>query len=474
VTVRWLCLEFPRWPIQRWVREQVVDADAATRNEMRAENHLPAGGMETPIVLHVPTAAEPEASKRAQELDATLRDAVQDLGFVLALGDEGPPSGKLRDADVLARAEQATPSAEAPPTWLVSPRVEATGEPDSFVVRIVAVAPRSRELRVRTETVRGADVAVRGLVLLRDLLRTQRVVTPAPAPCPVVAPAPPPRAHSEGRAVLAVSGALFGGFLAFSMHRVAISGEGDGDPRVLLPLLVLGTGAGFGAAMLAAEEWDVRVGDAWYFTAAAGWGSAVGLFLASGYSVQPLNDRFFWGIGSGLIGASLGFLALTQKHVDEGGALLTHSAAAYGLLAGSAVEAMVDGRTDPFEHPVPTGQGYGTAIGLATGGVLALLVPVPASRVLMLDLGLSLGTLGGAALGSPLVTGEMTPEKTRAFFGITLAGSLLGGAAALWFTRGMRPVKTTGLGMPWAGVVGTSDGPTGPVPAWGAGWRGTF
>lgn len=434
----------------------------------------PAGDGATSTVPHVATSAEPEVRALSQELDATLRDAAGDLGLALALGGEAPPSGPLRDAELLSRAERASSSSEALPTWLVSPRIEPAGE-GAFTVRIVAVPPRSRELRVREETVRAADVSFRALVMLRDLVRGARIApAPAPAPCPPVALPAPARVRSEGRAVLAVSGALFGGFVALSMHRVAISGEGDGDPRVLLPLLVLGTGAGLGAALLAAEEWDVRVGDAWYWAAAAGWGAASGLFLASGYSVQPLNDRFFWGLGGGLVGASLGFVALTQKHVGEGGALLAHSAAAYGLLAGSAIEAMVDGRRDPFARPVPTGQGYGTAIGVVTGGLLALLASVPASRVLMLDLGLSLGTLGGAAIGSPLVTGELTPEKTRAFLGLTLAGSLVGGAAALWLTRGTKPVATGNLGVPWAGAFGTSDGPNGPVPAWGAGWRGTF
>ena len=54
-------------------------------------------------------------------------------------------------------------------TWVVSARLEPAGS-GAFVVRIVAVPPEGRELRVRVETVKAEDVAVRGLVMLRDLL----------------------------------------------------------------------------------------------------------------------------------------------------------------------------------------------------------------------------------------------------------------------------------------------------------------
>ena len=41
-----------------------------------------------------------------------------------------------------------------------------------FLLRIVAIPPKGKQLRVRVEKVSALDVSVRGLVLLRDLLST--------------------------------------------------------------------------------------------------------------------------------------------------------------------------------------------------------------------------------------------------------------------------------------------------------------
>ncbi len=104
------------------------------------------------------------------ELDATLRDAVQDLGFDLYVADAGPAPGHTRDQDLVERA--AGSAANGTPeggTWVVSPRIEAASGGD-YVVRIVAVPPDGHELRVRVETVPADSVGVRGLVMLRDLL----------------------------------------------------------------------------------------------------------------------------------------------------------------------------------------------------------------------------------------------------------------------------------------------------------------
>src|SRR3954470_5079569 len=39
--------------------------------------------------------------ERASELDATIRDAVQDLGFALDVADPGPAVGRARDIDMV-------------------------------------------------------------------------------------------------------------------------------------------------------------------------------------------------------------------------------------------------------------------------------------------------------------------------------------------------------------------------------------
>ncbi|HEX7603984.1 MAG TPA: hypothetical protein VF316_20345, partial [Polyangiaceae bacterium] len=227
---------------------------------------------------HKPTDADPSLLLRAQELDATLRDAVQDLGLSLTLGAAG---GYVREQDLVRAAQGSETEA---PRWILSPRIEPAGD-DSFVIRLVVVAPRGNELRVRVETVKGADVSARGLVMLRDLLGTRPKDDGRPCAPTGVAPVAQAAVHSPGRAIFAANGALFGGFLAFSLQQSAISEGSASDPRVLYPLLLLGAGVGLGGTLLASTEWNVGVGDAWYLAAGAWWGTASGFFLASATNV---------------------------------------------------------------------------------------------------------------------------------------------------------------------------------------------
>src|ERR1700729_868197 len=53
----------------------------------------PAGDDSSGAPLHRPYASDAPLAARAQELDATLRDAAQDLGLTLDLGDPGPGPG---------------------------------------------------------------------------------------------------------------------------------------------------------------------------------------------------------------------------------------------------------------------------------------------------------------------------------------------------------------------------------------------
>jgi hypothetical protein len=180
----------------------------------------PAGDDAAGIALHRPSPSEPQLEARSQELDATLRDAAQDLGFTLDLGDPGPAPGRTRDADMIVRAEKTRPgSPDGSGTWVVSGRLEPVSA-DLFLLRIVALPPNGTELRVRVETVKGADIPVRGLVMLRDLLTPQAAALAEAThrelnrfdPSAQIGLASPSR--SQGRAVLAVNGALFGAFAA--------------------------------------------------------------------------------------------------------------------------------------------------------------------------------------------------------------------------------------------------------------------
>lgn len=404
-----------------------------------------------------------------------MRDAVQDLGFTLDVADAGPAMGRARDLDLIERAARSTAHGGGPTdtgTWVVSARLEPLGG-DTFLLRIVAVPPRGKQLRVRVERVNGADVAVRGLILLRDLLAATPTGATEPGPRPqesaqlgIMSPL-----RSQGRAVLAANAALFGAFVGFSIQRAS----GSDDPRLLYPLLTLGTGVGLGGALLVAEEWDIGTGDAWLLAGGAWWGAASGILIANGRHVQPLTDRYAWGVGGGLIGIGLGTFALTRSRIDEGDAVLVHSGAALGLGLGALGDFYYRGSLD--QATPYTGAGYGAAVGLVTAGALATFVQVSPSRVLLVDLGAGLGAAAGAAAASPLVFEDLTPDKTRGFLAATAFGTLAGGATAWWLTRGSassEPARKNHArldphAVPFGGVVGGTES-----PAYGLGLRGTW
>jgi hypothetical protein len=438
----------------------------------------PAGDAASAAPLRRPAPTEKELFERAQELDTTLRDAVQDLGFTLFVADAGPAPGHTRDEDLLARAARSARDEAAggdQGTWVVSPRIEGAGS-GQFVVRIVAVPPKGRELRVRVETVAGDAVGVRGLVMLRELLSTQ-VATRAAVEAEreeaargtaqgILAPA-----RSQGRAVLAVNMGAFGAFTAYSLEQAS----GSNDPRVLYPLLALGTGVGIGAALLVADEWDVTSGDAWYLSAGPIWGAASAFLMAAGNDVQPLEDRYSWGVGGGLIGLGLATVALTRATMDDGDATLAHSGGGLGLLVGGAIEYLYRGSTAATPY---TGLGYGSAIGAVGAGLLATWVNVSPQRVLLIDLGAGGGALLGAAAGSPLIVLQNQNEaNTRAWLSITLAGAAVGGVATAWLTRDVNASakgKAWRWGTPGVGVLGESTTREGSRPIVGMAWSGSW
>ena len=447
----------------------------------------PAGDSPGAQPLHKPApVADKDAFARAMELDATLRDAVQDLGFDLYVADAGPAPGHTRDQDLIERAAGSAASG-APEegvisaggtreggTWVVSPRIEASSGGD-YVVRIVAVPPGGRELRVRVETVPGDSVGVRGLVMLRDLLspsaaaqaavEQEREEAARGSAQGIMHPT-----RSQGRAVLAVNSGLFGGFSAFSLQR----SSGSDDPRVLYPLLALGTGIGIGAALLVTDEWNITTGDAWFLSAGGWWGATSAFLIAAGNEVQPFDDRYTWGVGGGLIGATLATFALTRGAMDDGDAMLAHSGGALGLLFGGAVQLLYEGHT-PAEATPYRGMGYGTAAGLLAAGTLATRVTTSPSRVLLIDVGLGGGALLGAAAASPLIFKNITKEDTRGWLSATIGGSVLGGALAWYLTRDSTPkIGWLPPGLPTAGVLGASASPGGSKPIFGIGWGGSL
>jgi hypothetical protein len=270
--------------------------------------------------------------------------------------------------------------------------------------------------------------------------------------------------------VLAVNSAVLGGFVGYSLQKAS----GSDDARLTYPLLALGAGVGVGASLLVAEEWDVTLSDAWYLSAGAVWPSLGGLLIAAGQNVEPQSDRYTYGIAGGLGGLTLASLALSFGSVSDAGAAFAHSGGFLGLGLGAGTELAILGKTDVTPYK---GMGYGAISGVVIGGLLGTQVKGPGSRVFMVDVGAGLGALGGAAIASPLVFGETTEARERAWVAATTSGAILGAAAAYWLTSPSPSGPVAWLskyGQPMAGVVAISPSPTGNVPAYGLGWSGAF
>jgi len=406
------------------------------------------------IALRKVTAADPFAL-HAREIEAALRDAAQDLGLSVDLGNPLAGDG-ARDADLVKSA--------AAGSWAISPRLEATGA-DSFVLRMVAVPPKSTTLLVRFEKVEGKHLAARAVVMLRDFVQLK-----LGAPKPVTtsdeggARADDDESRrSRGRPVLAASSTLFGLYTAFAIHSVA----GGDDPRLLYPLLALGSGIGLGASLLAADEWNVTSGSAWTIAGGSWWGVVAGLNWAAGRDVRPVRNRYGYGLAGGLVGTTIAIAWTAAFKFDDGDATLVHSGAALGTFTGAVTDLLIRGT---LKESPGTGAGIGTAAGFLGGGIMAALIQTTAQRVMLVDLGAGLGALAGASLASPLVFRNETPGRARLFLGSVLAGTALGGSIAWFATRNSKPDKKSSVRVfPTAGGVGTAD-----LPAYGAGIGGIF
>lgn len=408
-----------------------------------------------------PTSRELVASAQAQKLDLLLSDAIQDLGLTLDVSERATQEPReLTDVELVARANKA-------PGWVIYPSIDAHGS--ESVVRLAAVAPGMKTVVVRVEQVKAGDLAVRAVVMLRDVISKKEPATLEPAPRTSRSePAPTfaVPARSQGRATLAFNSALFGGFVGYSVQR----GSGSDDPRLLFPLMALGTGLGLGASAIIAEEWDVGLGDAWYLSAGAWWPAMSGLFLArSRREVDPSSEYSFAVVGAltglGLTTASLAI----GGGMSEGGALLTHSGGAFGLVLGGMTELAIRDN-GPSQTPY-RGLGIGTAAGVLLAGAAATRLQVEPSRVLIIDLGAGLGGLAGAAAASPFIVRDRTEGGDRAFLLTTMGTTIAGGVAAWLWTRKSAPTPpATALSLPRLGfgVIAESLPAFGPrVPVFG-------
>ena len=427
----------------------------------------PTGEMPSPVELHRPGLADGELMSSARELDMLLRDTAQDLGFTVTLSGRRHVSS--RDASERALLERSVESEH----WLVSPRLELEGS--QVVLRLLVVPAGADHALVRTETTTRSELQVRAVVMLRDLLEAGKGAPAAARPAPEQGPAEQHRGHkrSEGRAILAVHSAAFGGFLGYSLQK----SSGTDDERLVYPLMALGTGVGLGGSLIIAEEWDIGLGDAWYMSAGVVWPTVGGLLLARGRDVQPESDRYAWGIGGGLAGITLASVSLSFAGMATGGAAVAHSGGFIGTGLGAGTQMAIRGDTEetPYE-----GLGYGALGGVLLGGIIGRGVEESPSRIMMMDVGVGLGALSFSAISSPLLIGETTESRERAWVLITMSGALAGGATAYWVTGSGSASSALAdpfpiPGQPLAGVIGESRRSDGTaVPAYGVGWSGMF
>jgi len=287
-------------------------ASEATAPEVPAPETMASEATAAPVAILLPTSVredgptrrgrvqDEELAEAADRLDAILTDVIQELGFTLDLSDRtgGLPPFPT-ELDLLERARERR-------ALVVAPRIEADGQ--ARILRILVAPPDSPVLRMRVARVADEQLPVRAAVMLRDLTVGKGA---APSPVEAVPIEAPPQlataARSAGRATLALNAALFGAFVGYSVQR----SSGSDDPRLLYPLMALGTATGLGASMIIAEEWDVGVGDAWYLSAGVWWPAAAGGLIAEGRGVSS-SDRHAYALAGA--GAGLG-LAIVRSFV---------------------------------------------------------------------------------------------------------------------------------------------------------------
>jgi hypothetical protein len=118
--------------------------------------------------------------------------------------------------------------------------------------------------------------------------------------------------------------------------------------------------------------------------------------------------------------------------------------------------------------------GYGAGAGVLLAGALATQADLPSARVLMIDLGASLGALTGAALASPLLLVDESESnghsRNRLWLASVAAGTVAGGAVGWWMTRPTSTTKSAQSIFPTLGILPVNS----EAPAFGAGIHGSW
>lgn len=401
--------------------------------------------------IHAPTVADGEVRARADELDATLREAIEDSGFSLAIPDADELARGLRDSSLVERA-----TAGEHGRWVLSPRLER--EAGRWHLRFVAVAPGDRELRVRIDEATTLDLPARALVALRQLLLRRSASQPV-AP-PIESPesssarngvlAPP---RTSGRMTLALTGAAFGAFGGYAVER----SSGSSDSRLVFPLIAVGSTVGAGAAILAADEWNLASDSAYAVGLGVVTGTIGGYALGRQYaSGNPEISPFAYGVSGGVVGLALSIRAVSLSTGTDVAPIIA-SGAFLGALGGGLTARMIDGGL----HASPTlGVGEGIGAGLVAAAVLASVAQPDPNHLVNVDFGAGLGALVGAAAGSPFLLQSATTSTDRAFLACTTGGALAGGILGWWLApstvtarpMSVGPMLGQGTGLTIAGV----------------------
>jgi hypothetical protein len=226
--------------------------------------------------------------------------------------------------------------------------------------------------------------------------------------------------------------------------------------------------------VIAASEWDVGLGDAWFLSAGMWWPAASGLLLSDHYDVEPVEDRYVYGLGGALAGLTLATVAVSHGVVSPGSATLAHSGGAWGTVLGGLVQLYYQGETELS----PTGgMGYGAGLGVLTAGIIATQLRPKPARVLLIDLMAGLGGLTGAAVASPAIFGEERSHAENRIWLASIAGGVLAGATVGFFVTEPAGQASQSAwqwaALPFAGVIATGVDPT-DGPVLGGGLRGVW
>lgn len=381
----------------------------------------------------------------ARQLDGVLSEAARDLSLTMDL--LVPTTWGGTDATALeARLLEASDEG-----WAIAPQLERRNE--RLILRLLAVPPGASLLRVMRVELEAQRLELQAISALRAITNPQEPTGQSEVSTPT-APQSQLSPRSEGRAVLAVSGALAGGYFGFSLEHIG----GSGDPRLVYPLMTLGAAVGVGASLVISEEWDIAPAEAWYSLAGITWPTAAGLLIAQRIAEDP-DDQFLYGAIGTFAGLTLGTVGVNAGEIEPAGALLAHSGGFFGAIFGALAERLAE----PTESRTPTlGMGVGMTAGSLLGGWGAtLLRDVPSSRIVYIDLATVLGMLAGAAAASPAIVGqEQNAAENRVWFSATTAGGLIGATLGVLLTR--QPNQSGGL---LRSVASTPPRALGSLPA---------